>query len=118
MKKDCREWGRNCVKCQRAKVTRHVTTPVGTFTPPSGRFEYVHIDIVVMSVRSDLCEPFFSLVGSGSNGKPRGINSRTRVLHPLGLAFWHTRENHDRPRQAVGVRTVQPIKRPDKYDSI
>lgn len=44
--KDCREWTRLCHACQRTKITRHVSTPVGTFKLPSARFSYVHIDLV------------------------------------------------------------------------
>ena len=29
--KDCRTWARQCIPCQRYKVTRHVSSPVGTF---------------------------------------------------------------------------------------
>ncbi|CAG9138302.1 unnamed protein product [Plutella xylostella] len=45
MNKDVGEWTRTCISCQRAKVHRHVVTPLGEF-PPSARFEHVHIDIV------------------------------------------------------------------------
>ncbi|KAJ8731369.1 hypothetical protein PYW07_004533 [Mythimna separata] len=45
MNKDVTTWTRNCVGCQRAKVHRHVVTPLGSF-PPSQRFEHIHIDIV------------------------------------------------------------------------
>jgi len=34
--------------CQRAKITRHVAAPVGTFTAPSRKFEHIHLDIIVM----------------------------------------------------------------------
>ncbi|XP_076384356.1 uncharacterized protein LOC117225084 [Megalopta genalis] len=46
MEKDCREWSRSCLACQRAKITRHVSSPVGTFAPPSCRFVHVHLDLV------------------------------------------------------------------------
>lgn len=46
VQKDCRKWARNCQLCQRSKVTRHVHSPLGTFTPPSARFRHVHIDII------------------------------------------------------------------------
>lgn len=39
---------RNCLQCQRSKVTRHVSAPLGTFPRPTARFEHVHIDIIVM----------------------------------------------------------------------
>ncbi|XP_076030417.1 uncharacterized protein LOC143018717 [Oratosquilla oratoria] len=44
--KDVRHWTRTCVKCQASKVTRHTTSPPGTFHPVSTRLEHVHIDIV------------------------------------------------------------------------
>lgn len=46
MQRDCRTWARSCIHCQRAKITRHVTSPLGTFPQPSGRFEHVHLDII------------------------------------------------------------------------
>jgi transposase InsO family protein len=50
IKSDCRKWTKSCLQCQRSKVTRHVTSPLGSFALPSARFEHVHIDIVVMPV--------------------------------------------------------------------
>lgn len=46
IKKDCREWARSCEACQRSKVTRHVSAPLGNFDQPSGRFMHIHIDII------------------------------------------------------------------------
>ena len=46
IKKDCRTWARECIQCQRSKITRHVSTTVGKFTSPSARFEHVHLDLV------------------------------------------------------------------------
>lgn len=45
MNRDVGIWARSCIGCQRAKIHRHVVTPLGEF-PPSQRFEHVHIDIV------------------------------------------------------------------------
>lgn len=45
---DCRTWARACIPCQRSKVSRHVSSPIGNFPSPSRRFEHVHIDIIVM----------------------------------------------------------------------
>lgn len=44
--KDCREWARACITCQRAKVTRHATAPIGHFMTPDSRFEHIHVDLV------------------------------------------------------------------------
>lgn len=46
MEKECREWARSCLECQRAKISRHVVSPTGNFALPSNRFEHVHIDLV------------------------------------------------------------------------
>ncbi|KAL0810588.1 hypothetical protein ABMA28_010705 [Loxostege sticticalis] len=46
IRKDCREWARACLSCQRAKVSRHVFTPLGTFDLPRARFKNVHIDLI------------------------------------------------------------------------
>lgn len=46
VKKDCREWARCCLSCQRSKVTRHVTTPLSTFKLPKAKFLNIHIDLI------------------------------------------------------------------------
>ncbi|KAI5751736.1 hypothetical protein M8J77_010377 [Diaphorina citri] len=46
--KDFRTWTRICMDCQRAKVTRHVHAPLGSFSPPTRRFEHVHLDMIIM----------------------------------------------------------------------
>ncbi|PZC82925.1 hypothetical protein B5X24_HaOG209368 [Helicoverpa armigera] len=45
MNKEVARWTRACINCQRAKIHRHVITPLVPF-PPSKRFEHIHIDIV------------------------------------------------------------------------
>ena len=46
VQKDCRTWARACQSCQRSKVSRHTTTPLGDFTPPTTVFQHLHVDIV------------------------------------------------------------------------
>ena len=46
IKADCRRWARACLQCQRAKIFRHVSLPVGNFVSPSKRFENLHLDLV------------------------------------------------------------------------
>ena len=46
MNRDLRQWTRCCLSCQRSKVHRHISSPLGTFTKPDARFDHVHIDIV------------------------------------------------------------------------
>ena len=46
MRRVITDWLRTCLKCQRAKVQRHVRAPLGVFSPPEKRSRHVHIDIV------------------------------------------------------------------------
>lgn len=46
VRQDCRQWAKECVHCQRCKVTKHTSAPIGQFKPPGARFRHVHIDIV------------------------------------------------------------------------
>lgn len=46
IRKDCREWSRACLSCQRTKVNRHVSTPLGTLGLPTARFKHVHLDLI------------------------------------------------------------------------
>ena len=43
---EVRKWARSCIQCQRSKVHRHSTTPLGTFATPDARCDHVHIDLV------------------------------------------------------------------------
>ena len=43
---DVRQWAKECMPCQRAKIHRHTFTPVGRFDLPQSRFSNVHIDLV------------------------------------------------------------------------
>lgn len=45
MNTDAADWARSCLSCQRAKVHRHIKSPLGQF-PPAPRLEHVHIDVV------------------------------------------------------------------------
>ena len=48
MRQDVAKWARDCLSCQRAKVTRHVVPPIGEFAIPNRRFEHVNVDLVSM----------------------------------------------------------------------
>ena len=39
-------WARSYIESQRAKITRHVSSPLASFTLPDSRFDTVHVDIV------------------------------------------------------------------------
>jgi hypothetical protein len=46
--KDCRDWTRQRIPCQRCKVTRHVSAPIGMYEKLAVHFEHLHVDIIVM----------------------------------------------------------------------
>lgn len=46
IRKNCREWARQCLNCQKSKITRHTTSPLSSFLVPSSRFSHIHLDIV------------------------------------------------------------------------
>ncbi|KAG7295059.1 hypothetical protein JYU34_022529 [Plutella xylostella] len=45
MNRDVNEWAKTCLECQRAKINRHTSAPLGSFEPVK-RFEHIHVDIV------------------------------------------------------------------------
>ena len=44
--KDCRNWAKTCLVCQRSKTSRHKITPIGDFALPSTRFSNINIDLI------------------------------------------------------------------------
>lgn len=46
IRKDCREWARQCLRCQQSKVSRHTKSPLSSFLTPSSRFSHIHLDII------------------------------------------------------------------------
>ncbi|CAK1589542.1 unnamed protein product [Parnassius mnemosyne] len=46
IRRDCREWARHCLDCQRSKITRHTSAPLSSFPTPSSRFSHIHLDII------------------------------------------------------------------------
>lgn len=46
IRKDCRQWAKQCQECQRSKVVRHTAAPLAAFQTPSGRFQHIHCDII------------------------------------------------------------------------
>lgn len=46
IRRDCRQWVKECQQCQCSKVTRHTSAPLQQFEPPSARFRHVHLDLI------------------------------------------------------------------------
>jgi hypothetical protein len=64
---DCRTSARACQSCQRSKISRHNTKPMGDFIVPTSRYQHVYIDIVGPLPTSDgLSRSIRTLAGSHS----------------------------------------------------
>ena len=48
MNQEVSRWARECVPCQRSKVTRHTNPPIAEFEVPQRRFSHIHADLVSM----------------------------------------------------------------------
>lgn len=46
MHRDISNWAKNCIDCQKSKVSRHVKLLPADFTVPDGRFDHVHMDLI------------------------------------------------------------------------
>ncbi|GBL70362.1 Retrovirus-related Pol polyprotein from transposon 297, partial [Araneus ventricosus] len=46
LRKDCTNWCKTCLSCQKSKIDRHTKSPIGKYPLPSGRFRHVNLDIV------------------------------------------------------------------------
>jgi len=46
MNREIRRWVKMCEQCQKAKVHRHTSTPLVTFTARDRRFGHIHLDLV------------------------------------------------------------------------
>lgn len=46
MRSDCRKMVRECLQCQRSKITRHNKSTLGEYALPSGRFQHINIDLI------------------------------------------------------------------------
>lgn len=46
MKREVRDWARQCLRCQASKVHRHTKPAPGYFAVPDERFAHVHLDVI------------------------------------------------------------------------
>lgn len=61
MNQEVGSWAKACISCQRAKVHRHVSSPLGEF-PESQRFEHIHVDIVGKLKMSNECSYVVTMI--------------------------------------------------------
>lgn len=46
MRKDCAEFVKKCIPCQRSKINKHNKSPFVSYEQPSRRFQHINIDLV------------------------------------------------------------------------
>lgn len=46
MSKEINVWAKECISCQKSKITSHTKSSVTKIDIPKGRFEHIHVDIV------------------------------------------------------------------------
>lgn len=46
MNKDIQSWTKQCVHCQRSKITKNTQAPLKPFSEPNSRFDNIHIDLI------------------------------------------------------------------------
>ena len=49
IRQDVTKWARECQHCQRAKILRHTTPPIGEFIVPEKRFDHLNLDLVTLT---------------------------------------------------------------------
>jgi len=62
MNKDCNEWSRACLACQKNKISRHVKNFTNSFESVSERFKTIHIDIVGPLPISENCRYCLTII--------------------------------------------------------
>ena len=55
-------WSRDCLNCQRSKVTQHTKAPVHVIPVPARRFSHLHVDLVGPLPSSSGCEWLLTVV--------------------------------------------------------
>ena len=62
MKKNVRQWCKECHPCQASKIHRHIRAPLETRPPPDRRFGSIHVDLVGPLPVSEGCDYLFTIV--------------------------------------------------------
>ena len=44
--RDCKQFVRTCIQCQKSKIHQHTKAPLVTPIPPNGRFQHLNVDII------------------------------------------------------------------------
>lgn len=57
MRKHCKQYVRQCLQCQQAKVHRHIKAPLAPFHIPCQRFEHINVDLVgPLPISNGICD--------------------------------------------------------------
>ncbi|KAG8196266.1 hypothetical protein JTE90_023821 [Oedothorax gibbosus] len=130
MKKDITSWARTCLNCQQSKISRHTRSLIGSFVPPSARFDHIHIDLVGPLPPSEgfryclTCVDRFSKWPEAFPLVDITAQSVARALYTGWIVrFGPPPKDDDRPRNAVRVIALRcpnqvPWHQPTSYFAI
>ena len=62
MRKDCAAYVKDCLHCQRSKITRHVRVRPEAIPVPARRFSHMHVDLVGLLPPSGGCRYLFTII--------------------------------------------------------
>ncbi|XP_015113966.1 uncharacterized protein LOC107039042 [Diachasma alloeum] len=104
MSKDCLDWTRHCLSCQKNKVSRHVAAPLAEFALPSQRFEHIHVDLVTLPLSKGLSHNYrqvYTVSRGGATTGHQDRNSSSCTSLSLDPEVWSTSQDHIRQRRPV-----------------
>lgn len=107
LSKQVREWARNCVSCQRAKVHQHVRAPVADIEAPKQRFDHIHVDLVGPLPSSQGFTHLFTIVDRFTRWPEAVPLSETTAKSCARALLLHWVARHGIPKQITSDRGAQ-----------